>query len=76
MRRRRIKIDGKKAYYHLMSRTVNGEPLFGNREREVFRKMIRQVADFSGVTVVTYAVMRSWCAGIGLFIQSLLHGSR
>ncbi|MET3871507.1 hypothetical protein J3R74_001377 [Puniceicoccus vermicola] len=42
-----------------MSRTVNGEALFGDREREVLRKMIWQVADFSGVRVVTYAVMKN-----------------
>ena len=40
-----------------MSRTVNGERFFGNREKEVFRKMLWQVADFSGVEVLTYAVM-------------------
>ncbi|MBC2601660.1 transposase, partial [Puniceicoccus vermicola] len=46
-------------YYHVMSRTVNGEALFGDREREVLRKMIWQVADFSGIRVVTYAVMKN-----------------
>jgi REP element-mobilizing transposase RayT len=45
------------AYYHLMSRTVNGEKWFGPREKERMRKIIRQVAGFSGVRVVTYAVM-------------------
>ena len=29
----------------------------GNREKEIFRKMLWQVADFSGVEVLTYAVM-------------------
>ncbi|MGE9290019.1 MAG: transposase, partial [Puniceicoccales bacterium] len=42
-----------------MSRTVNGEALFGDREREVFRKMLWKVAEFSGVRVVTYAVMKN-----------------
>lgn len=42
-----------------MSRTVNGEVLFGDREREVFRKMIWKVADFSGVRVITYAIMKN-----------------
>ena len=32
-----------------MTRTVNGELLFEDREKEVLRKMIRQVADFCGV---------------------------
>ncbi|MFU8847573.1 MAG: transposase, partial [Opitutales bacterium] len=40
-----------------MTRTVNGAHLFGDREREVLRKMIWQVADFSGVRVLTYCVM-------------------
>jgi len=52
-------LEGETAYYHLMSRTVNGEALFGNYEREVLRKMIWQVSDFSGVRVLTYAVMKN-----------------
>ncbi|MBC2604204.1 transposase [Puniceicoccus vermicola] len=59
MRRKRIQLEGQTAYYHVMSRTVNGEALFGDREREVLRKMIWQVADFSGIRVVTYAVMKN-----------------
>ncbi|MFP4358825.1 MAG: transposase, partial [Puniceicoccaceae bacterium] len=40
-----------------MSRTVNGEKWFGAREKEYLRKLVWQVAEFSGVRVVTYAVM-------------------
>jgi REP element-mobilizing transposase RayT len=40
-----------------MTRTVNGERLFESREKEILRKMIRQVADFSGVEVLTYCIM-------------------
>ena len=40
-----------------MTRTVNGELLFHDREREMLRKMIWQVADFCGVEVLTYCVM-------------------
>jgi len=40
-----------------MTRTVNGERFFGDREKEVLRKMIWQVADFCGVQVLTYCVM-------------------
>jgi REP element-mobilizing transposase RayT len=40
-----------------MTRTVNGERLFKDREKEILRKMIWQVADFSGVEVLTYCVM-------------------
>ena len=59
MARRRLKVLGEVAYYHLMSRTVNGEALFGDKEKEVLRKMIWQVAYFSGVKVITYAVMKN-----------------
>jgi len=59
MRRKRHKVEGETGYYHLMSRTVNGEALFGEREREVLRKMIWQVSDFSGIKVLTYAVMKN-----------------
>jgi REP element-mobilizing transposase RayT len=40
-----------------MTRTVNGERLFGDREKEVLRKMIWQVAAFSGAKILTYCVM-------------------
>ncbi len=42
-----------------MSRTVNGEALFETREKEVLRKMIHQVADFSGVEILTYCLMNN-----------------
>lgn len=45
--------------YHCMSRTVNGEALFKEREMEVFRQMLHQVADFSGVGVLTYCLMNN-----------------
>lgn len=47
----------KSAVYHCMTRTVNGERLFKDREKEVLRKMIWQVADFSGVEILTYCIM-------------------
>jgi REP element-mobilizing transposase RayT len=40
-----------------MTRTVNGERLFENRDKEVLRKMIWQVASFCGVEVLTYCIM-------------------
>ena len=42
-----------------MSRTVNGAALFKEREKEVLRKMIHQVADFSGVEILTYCLMNN-----------------
>ncbi|MFU8847974.1 MAG: transposase [Opitutales bacterium] len=55
--RRRIRVVGMDATYHCMTRTVNGAHLFGDREKEVLRKMLWQVADFCGVEVLTYCVM-------------------
>jgi REP element-mobilizing transposase RayT len=40
-----------------MTHTVAGTPYFDNRAKERLRKMIWQVADFSGVEVLTYCVM-------------------
>ena len=40
-----------------MSRTVNGVAMFERREKEVLRKMIHQIADFSGVEVLTFCLM-------------------
>ena len=42
-----------------MSRTVNGAALLGQREKEVLRKMIHQIADFSGVEIFTFCLMQN-----------------
>jgi len=56
--RRRLKVEeGLAGVYHCMSRTVNGERLFGEMEKEALRRMIWRVSDFCGVEVLTYAVM-------------------
>ncbi|WP_233246041.1 transposase [Coraliomargarita sinensis] len=52
-----MKVSGADACYHVMTRTVNGERLFGDREKEILRKMLWQVADFCGVEVLTYCIM-------------------
>lgn len=55
MRSRRIlEVNG---IYHVMSRVVNGEGLFGEGEREVMGRMLEAVAEFSGVEVLTWCVM-------------------
>ncbi|MDR3227990.1 MAG: transposase, partial [Puniceicoccales bacterium] len=56
-RNRRLKIKPDAAVYHCISRTINGEKLFGDTEKEVMRKQLRCVADFCGVTVVTFVLM-------------------
>ena len=55
--RRRIKPECGSSCYHVMSRTVNGEFLFGNLEKEAFRRMMWRMATFSGVEIFTYVVM-------------------
>ncbi|MGZ0655944.1 transposase [Coraliomargarita sp. W4R53] len=57
MRLLRVKVSGATAVYHCMTRTVNGERLLGDSEKEVLRKMLWQVAEFSGVEILTYCVM-------------------
>ncbi len=58
MRTRRIVVrGGDSAVYHCISRTVDGEMLFGSLEKERFRRMLWRVADFSGVEILTYCVM-------------------
>ncbi len=56
-RLRRTKVVGVSAAYHAMSRTVGNAFLFEDREKEMLRKMIWQVADFCGVEVLTYCIM-------------------
>ncbi|EIP96464.1 Transposase IS200 like protein [Opitutaceae bacterium TAV1] len=59
MRTARVKEASEKreAVYHCMSRTVNGERLFGEAAREVFRKQMWQVADFCGVEIITWTIL-------------------
>ena len=57
MRTRRTKVSGSAAVYHVMTHAVAGTSFFGGREKEMLRKMMWQVADFSGVEVLTYCIM-------------------
>ncbi|MDR1191712.1 MAG: transposase [Verrucomicrobiales bacterium] len=56
---KRIKIAPEEglAVYHCISRTVNGERLFDDAAREMFRKQMWQVAEYCGVRIITYAVL-------------------
>ncbi|NCD33207.1 MAG: transposase [Spartobacteria bacterium] len=56
MRRARIKRDGL-AYYHCMSRVVGRQMLLGEEEKRHMRWLIRRVEGFTGVKVLTYALM-------------------
>jgi putative transposase len=52
-----MKVEMSAACYHVMSRTVNGEFLLGALEKEAFRRMMWRMAQFSGVEILTYALM-------------------
>ncbi|MDR2862715.1 MAG: transposase, partial [Puniceicoccales bacterium] len=56
-RHRRLKSSHPAAVYHCISRTVNGEFLFDDTSKEMLRKHIHQTAEFSGIEVITYAIM-------------------
>ena len=57
MRVARLKESGKRACYHVMSRVVDRQMVLGGEEKERFRKLMRAVEGFSGVKVLTYAVL-------------------
>ena len=57
MRRKRVKIEGRAAVYHVVNRVHGKEFLFGEEEAEAFCRIMRKVARFSGVEVITYCVM-------------------
>ncbi len=56
MRRRRLTGHGR-AYYHVMSRVIERKFYLGDLEKEFFRSLMWRVAEFSGVNVLTYALM-------------------
>lgn len=60
MAENRIKLTEGTGVYHCMTRTVAGERLFDEvKAKEVLRKMIREVADFSGVEILAYCIMNN-----------------
>lgn len=56
MRHKRLLGSGK-SFYHVISRVVDKRLVFGGREKEVFRKILRKLEAFTGVRVVTYCLM-------------------
>ena len=53
----RFKSKHNAAIYHCISRTISGEKLFDYQAKEILRKHLHQAAEFSGVQVITYALM-------------------
>jgi REP element-mobilizing transposase RayT len=59
MRSSRIKVHGEDAVYHCISRSVNGERLFDEDAKEMLRRQMWQIADYCGVTILTFAIMEN-----------------
>lgn len=57
MRMARIKITGRGAVYHCISRVVGGQFLLGDLEKEKLRQLLWQQAEFCGLEVITYCLM-------------------
>ena len=53
----RIKLTGQTASYHLIGRSVAGEHLFGDLEKENLAGMLWKMARFCGMEVITYCIM-------------------
>lgn len=56
---KRITITGEASFYHCSSTTVHEDHLLDAEARAVFVKILRKVAGFCGVSVVTYSVMEN-----------------
>ena len=56
MRTARIKAEGA-GYYHCMSRIIERRMAMGEKEKEKFRKLMRLVAEFCEVKILTYAAL-------------------
>jgi REP element-mobilizing transposase RayT len=55
---RRIKVgEDRSAVYHVITRTVNGDLMFGDTDKEMLRRMMWQAARFSGVEILTYCLL-------------------
>jgi len=56
-RTRRFKINGDVGYYHVISRTVGGEFLLGDVEKEKLLSVIKQFSSLYFVSVIGYCIM-------------------
>ena len=53
----RIKLEGVAAVYHCISRVVGGQMLLDDLGKEKLVEILRKLADFCGVEVITYCMM-------------------
>ena len=57
MRMARIKLQGRTAVYHCISRVVGGQHLLDDLGKETLVRILRQMAAFCGLEVITYCMM-------------------
>jgi len=57
MRKPRLVRRGVRSRYHCHSRTAGAQYLFGEREREAFRRRLQRVAAFCCLTIFTYSCL-------------------
>ena len=57
MHRRAVPLPEETGLFHVMSRTVSGNRLFRDGDKEAFRVLMWRLAKFSGIEVLTYCVM-------------------
>ena len=57
MRKPRVLGSRETNHYHVMSRVVSGDFIFGDEEKEFFRRSMRRLEAFSGVRILTYCIM-------------------
>jgi len=57
MNSKRPRFTGRQNYVHCISRTIDCQFLLGEVEREAFVRLMRKVEAFTGVRVITYAVL-------------------
>ncbi|MBM3878517.1 MAG: hypothetical protein FJ387_02195 [Verrucomicrobia bacterium] len=57
MRRARIKIKGRTAVYHCVSRIVGAQRLLDDLGKETLVRLLRRLATFCGIEVITYCIM-------------------
>jgi putative transposase len=46
-----------RSFYHVMSRVVDRRRVFEAKDKEIFRKILRNQEAFTGVRIVTYCLM-------------------
>ena len=57
MRTARIKLTGRTACYHVVTRSVAGSHVFGDLEKERLVGMLGKLAGFCGIEIITYCMM-------------------